>query len=101
MKAPFDLSSEYGNKSGLSNTSKAVLSSGCFFTVWGGSHQPSPNPVIGELFATINLFSPTAFLRGIATALAHNSGATSGDPFSFIEVKVGIVAPATNSTSQP
>ena len=41
------------------------------------------------------------FFRGTATALAHNSGATSGAPFSFIEVNVGIVSPATNSTSHP
>ena len=100
-KAPFDLSSEYGNKSGLFITSRAVFNSGCFFTVAGGNHQPSPKPVIGDLFATINLFSPTAFLSGTATAFAHSSGATSGAPFSFMEVKVGIVAPATNSTSQP
>ena len=33
--------------------------------------------------------------------MIHNSGATSGSPFSIIEVAVGIVAPGTSSTSQP
>ena len=82
-------------------TSRAVFNSGCFFRVAGGNHQPSPKPVIGALFATINLPSLVAFVNGSTTALAQSSGATSGTPFSFIEVKVGIVAPLTSSTVQP
>ena len=69
--------------------------------MYGDNHQPSPKPEIGPSLATISLFSPTAFFNGTATALAQSSGATSGDPFSFIEVKVGIVAPETSSTSHP
>ena len=80
--------------------SRTVLSSGWFLTTLGETHQPSPKPVIGPGFATKSLFSSFAFESGPCTALLQSSGAISGIPFSFIDVKVGIVAPATNSTSQ-
>ena len=45
--------------------------------------------------------SPSAACKGTKAALAQNSGATSGSPFSAILVNVGIVAPSTSSTSHP
>ena len=45
--------------------------------------------------------SASAACSGTKAAFAQNSGATSGSPFSAILVKVGIVAPSTNSTSHP
>jgi hypothetical protein len=38
---------------------------------------------------------------GVRTAFTHISGATSGSPFSFMEVKVGMVSPVTSVTVQP
>ena len=67
----------------------------------GSTHQPSPKPVIGAMLIECNLPSLTAASNSTIAALAQNSGATSGSPFSCIEVKVGIVAPGTSSTLQP
>ena len=40
-----------------------------------------------------------AVLSGCRTALIHSSLATSGSPFSFIDVKVGMVSPGTSVAS--
>ena len=45
--------------------------------------------------------SETALSKAKRTALIHSSGATSGSPFSIIDVAVGIVSPGTSSTLQP
>ena len=56
---------------------------------------------MGPSLAERNLPSSSAVFSGSRTALIQSSGATSGSPFSFREVNVGMVSPGTSSTLQP
>ena len=56
---------------------------------------------MGPSLAECSRPSSSAILSGSRTALIQSSGATSGSPFSFREVNVGMVSPGTSSTLQP
>ena len=61
-------------------------------------NQPSSPPCENTFPVEINLPSSFAASSGALSEFDHSSGATSGSPFSFIDVNVGTVSPGTSST---
>ncbi len=98
--APLSGFSGFGNRSGLAITSSQVFNSGLAARVASGMNHPSSPPSLNTYPVGISLPSSFAASSGILIEFDHSSGATSGSPFSFMDVNVGIVSPGTNSTLQ-
>ncbi len=99
--APFEASSGSGNRSGRASTSSMVFSSGLASARYFGIHQPWTAPSVRMSPATTIRSSASPDWMTSGTRSTQPSGATSGWPFSTIEVSVGTVSPWITSTVQP